>query len=434
MKRYIPQIILAAGIVIAWGSGAAMALSDTNNVSDAERQISEYEDLGTYRNALDLYDVMIDEYPDDISWYERKANAYYQMGAFKSYVSQCESIIETFPSDVLGYQRLLEYYDETENHQGVFDVYAQVPDDLKQNEDLSRIYRDWEHYYAYSSSSFASVEPISGGYGVVSADGYFGLVDGEGSIAVECQYDAVRSVLGDRAAVCKDGEWFVIDTDGYRVEASHDNIEDMYSPSDGYILAKVGGVYGYYDEHLKNPVHFEYEDATSFCNGVAAVKQNGSWHLIDTSFNQVGGGGYEDVVRDFSNTCSRGGFVFAKLDGSYQLLSLEGSRIGTDTFDEAKVFRGSMAAVKQGDSWGFVDQSGAIVIECKFDGADSFANGIAPVQEGDFWGFVNESGEVVVDPVFNSATTVSDTGLSGVSLDERHRYIQFYKFTLEGDE
>ena len=54
-------------------------------------------------------------------------------------------------------------------------------------------------------------------------------------------------------------------------------------------------------------------------------------------------------------------------------------------YDNARWFSEGLAAVKQNDTWGFVDKSGNVVIPFKYDDAYSFKNGVVEVMYNGRW-------------------------------------------------
>lgn len=428
MRKLLPQGILIVGMAVAWIAGIAPLFSTPVSTDAIVQQIEDNESLKTYKSALPLYDQMIEAFPDDIQWYERKANAYYELEAYKDYLGICQLMIKTFPDNAAGYEKTMAYYVETDDTNGIFSFWHSLPEDMKANEALSDAYGNVAYAYSYSGT-FSYAEPILNGFGVVATDGYYGYVNGSGSQAMECAYQDAKPLFdGGLVAVCQDNEWILVDAQGYRIRASHDAIEDLDSPSGGFCRARVNGREGYYDANLENPQHFEYEAATSFLNGVAAVKQSDGWVLINDAFEPIVDQRFEDVIVDFSNVCSRKGFIFAKTGGSYQLFDLEGNRIGDETFDNAKLFYSDRAAVQQDGKWGFVDTSGQLIIPCSYDDAESFNGGLAPVMQNDVWGFIDEEEQMVVAPEFGSASIVCGDGCSAVLAGETMRYIKFYRF------
>jgi len=58
-------------------------------------------------------------------------------------------------------------------------------------------------------------------------------------------------------------------------------------------------------------------------------------------------------------------------------------------FDDALSFGQHLAAVKQGELWGYISMAGHVVIEPVFLEARSFSNGSAPVLSERGWQFIS---------------------------------------------
>ncbi len=427
---FLPHLLLACAIAVGWVSSFWKAADSAQSESIVEARIDESEDLKTYKNVIDEYDAAIAAHPDDIEWYKRKANAYHELEWYDSYISQCQTIMRAFPNDLWGYTKLMEYYVSESDFENVFRLYRSLPESMMEDEYLKSSYESFEYQYRYMSGAYEDADPLSWGYATVGASGNRGFVNASTRRLFDRVYEDAHSTLGDAAAVKLDGEWFLIDLAGDRIRASHDAIEDLYSPFEGRVLAKVDGKYGYYDVDLKNPTHFEYDDATSFFSGIAAVKKGEKWALIDSNFNEITEYKFDAVLTDYAHVCSRTGMVFAKVGKKYQLYDAQGKRVGDGEYEDARMFVAELAAVKQGGKWGFINKQGDVAIPCAYEGAESFNLGIAPVAKGGSWGFIDETGKMVVEPTFSWASTLSREGITLVESGKAKRYIQFYKYTL----
>ncbi len=70
------------------------------------------------------------------------------------------------------------------------------------------------------------------------------------------------------------------------------------------------------------------------------------------------------------------------------------------TYCAAAAFSEGLAAVKQGDKWGFIDAENKTVIPFRFDAARSFKHGLAIVRKGEFYGMIDKTGDDVVPPIY----------------------------------
>ncbi len=65
------------------------------------------------------------------------------------------------------------------------------------------------------------------------------------------------------------------------------------------------------------------------------------------------------------------------------------------------IFSESLAGVKIGDKWGFIDRSGKQVIPPKFDNVYPFSEDLAAVMIQGKYGFIDRSGKQVIPPTFD---------------------------------
>lgn len=428
--RLIPVVLLVVLVVVGWAGtcfGNARAFVEDQQLRE---KIATNEDLETYINILSDYDTMIAREPGNMDWYLRKAAAYQAVGDEDGYVSAAEQIVKVFANDAIGYVMLMEYYESAAEYEDLLALYGQAPQGVQENEDVKRLYEAREYETVFESDAFSTGTRLRQGYGMVSVDGYYGFVDDGGATLLEPEYTKAHPFLEDTAAVYAEGEWFLIDEDGYRVRASHDAIEDLYGVSEGYALACVDGVYGYYDAELVERYHFEYENATCFLNGVAAVCKDGKWALINTSFEEVTGFDFDEVAVNEFNFCSSGGLVFAKRDGAFGLYGTDGSRVGDASFDEVKPFVSSEypAAVAQGGKWGFANANGELVIACQYDDAVSCNAGLGAVCRDGTWSYITPEGDIALETAFDSLGELSSDGYSLVTIGGGCRYLRFLKY------
>ena len=116
-----------------------------------------------------------------------------------------------------------------------------------------------------------------------------GYADLNGNLVIPIQYDSTAYFYQNRAWVKRDGQYLMIDTTGAQVGANvWQNVFSDFMCSD---LCRIflDGKWGYVNlnnETVLNPV---YEKATRFENGIAAVRQDGEWFLIDATGARIQG-------------------------------------------------------------------------------------------------------------------------------------------------
>lgn len=77
-------------------------------------------------------------------------------------------------------------------------------------------------------------------------------------------------------------------------------------------------------------------------------------------------------------------------------------------YDQVGHFHESLAPVRIGDRWGFIDRDGRTVVPFEFSGIRRGRDGRFGVQKGGKWGFVNSSGEMVIAPQYDDVGSFKD--------------------------
>lgn len=437
MKYWFKIIILIVAMSLCFSfvsgckkSDEVQVVGEVDILSPTEaiqKKIEANNAVRTYINNVSLYNELIELEPTNIEWYKGLGNTYSILGQQSKCKSLARKIIKLFPDDKTGYLMLIKYYSDRKNDMRVISTYNAAPSNVQNDAEFLGYYKNSEWAYKIRGVRREYIGSHYGGNYVFSSKGLYGYIRENLYNTLPAKYNIARPFIEDYAAVNVNNEWFFIDKDGYRVLATNEVIEDLYSMSEGFAAAKMNGHYGYVDSNFKKH-SFVYEDATSFYNGVAAVKSNGKWGLIDTEFNVITNFIYDDVVRDDANICSRYDCVIFCSQGKYLLVNFSGKQVGVEVFDNACPFYSEYAAVQNGGKWGFINNRGHVVIDFIYDDASSCAAGIAAVKKGDMWGCVNLLGEIVVPFMYEDAMSTSSIGTVAVKQDDKYRCIQFLKF------
>ena len=241
------------------------------------------------------------------------------------------------------------------------------------------------------------------------------------------KYDYATPMLNGYALV-KDGEYtYLISEESMREAYFPDEITESTGVGDSLIACKIGDAYSFY-ELTGEKVFGDYQFAGRFANGVAPVKTDKGWYLINTEGKQIGSTFFEDVKLSQVNDCSQSGVIVAKTNGQYSLYDCELKRISDYTFDDADVLinEDSLLAIEKEGKWGFIDASGKVVIEPKYEDARSFSNGLAGVKDGKFWSFINEKNEKVITGEFSDVNYFNSKGNCFVKGDNYWFYLSRY--------
>jgi len=122
----------------------------------------------------------------------------------------------------------------------------------------------------------------------------------------------------------------------------------------------VGTNAGFIDHAGKIVIEPRYDDAESFYEGYAAVKENGKWGFIDK----------------------------------------DGDMVIEPVFNEISHFSEGLCAVRLRRQWGFIDRTGKMIIAEQFQRLGDFSQGLCAAMSDDQWGFIDHSGKFVIQPQF----------------------------------
>jgi hypothetical protein len=230
---------------------------------------------------------------------------------------------------------------------------------------------------------------------IVGPDDKKGLIDIQGRIVVEPQFDwALGSSEGRAMVASQDRRGYVDGTGRVVIEPSWAEA----SPFAGGVAVVLPAVprpertfwrdmafgaraqppakYGYIDADGKLAIAAQFVEAKPFSGGVAWVNTGGRWDE----------------------------------DGKWGLIDRTGKFLIEPKFPiEPPGFAEGLCPVWQDAKWsddesvercGFVDTHGATVIPPRFRAAGSFADGLAPVVKGGKLGFVDRAGNLVIAPQF----------------------------------
>ena len=138
---------------------------------------------------------------------------------------------------------------------------------------------------------------------------------------------------------------------------------------------------------------------------------------------------FDGIVQDEKTVVCRNERLFAKKGTKYLMIDATGTQIGTQTFDDARLFADTTyAAVRQNGKWGFVDKDGAVVIPLQYEDARSFSNGLAAVKKGEKWGFVDLENNMVIAPQFEDVRDFNSSGNVFVELDSEWQCLSLYQY------
>lgn len=175
------------------------------------------------------------------------------------------------------------------------------------------------------------------------------------------------------------------------------------------------GRLGYFDSNGKKIISCQYEEAEPFVNGVAKVRKDGKYGLINEKGKAIGGLKYT-VMEEYANTdyyivCDGGSI---KEDKKESLISKLAGSTPKGNGNNVALFKGSTLYPIKDGKWGVIDKYGKILIEPDYDELSNPIDGIIYVNKGGKYGFYNEDFTLVLKPTYNFIGTFNNLGLCWV--------------------
>ncbi len=360
---------------------------------------------------------------------------------YKEYMEQAKLLGESFyesavldyviyfPESATAYDELCSYYYKTESYKKVIETALKAHELEIATENVRDLYLECYYMYNYIRTEIEEATTFLGNYALVKQGGVYGYITTSGRNLIKPVYESANAFLGDSTAVNDGTEWYMINTGGYKIARPSQKVDYMSFVSNGKILVGKGGKFDYTDPSFKMPETFRYEKASNFKNGIAAVKKDGKWALLNSDMEFKTNFIFEDILLDEYNTCISNNVIFAKTGGKYFMYNPEGKKITEQGFDNAYPFvTNEPAAVCIDNKWGFVDATGKMVIEPKYKEAKSFCCSLAPVTEDGVWGYISSDGTYRIKPTFVDCMPFSANGIAAIKEGEMWSYIKLISF------
>ena len=364
---------------------------DIKSSPEIYKEVADYyKSQNKTDDYIDWCEDFLENYPKEVMAYECLIEAYANGSDYKAcydliYTAQKRNLKSDFInkiSDEIKYVYKLDFstYDEigvysnnfcAVNNNGLWgfvDRYGELR--------VSTVYTSTG---AYTQSAFASVVnqkgeayfiDKSGSKVLVSKDSYasFGLLVNNTIAAKKTDnrytylndkfevlfgdYDYASTMNNSRAAVVKDGKWYVINEKGNNINSQS------------------------YLDVILDEKEIAYRNDRIFVS-----QEEGTYILVDGACKQIGTLVFEDAIPFMSEQ-----YAAVKIDGKWMFIGKDGKLISDKTYEGAKSFSNGLAAVCIDGMWGFVDESENIVITPKFQDASYFnEKGSCFVKQNDKW-------------------------------------------------
>ncbi|MBO7301002.1 MAG: WG repeat-containing protein [Tidjanibacter sp.] len=193
-------------------------------------------------------------------------------------------------------------YDHDEYIEGEMVDFAKC-DEVYQSDQIVRFRKGDIWGYAHWNGEYIAIERIilyandfAEGRAVIRTKRGYGMIDTSGRVVMNDVWEDLCWYGDENIATASDenGKWYIFDRLGRRLSTIP--AEWLGDPSEGFVVARKGKKFGYYATNGDRLTDFIYDEAFSFCNGVALVTKGKSRYHIDTTLHRISNN-QEEIVR-----------------------------------------------------------------------------------------------------------------------------------------
>lgn len=433
--RFLVPIILIILMLASWYT----LISDTVKVnSQYEAYLNaarKFAKDGITKYAIENYNQVL-KIKSTIEVYDEVAEYYKSQDNTSEYLTWCKDFFETYPRDTKSYDRLLDAYMTEKDYTSCYDVLETAEKRNISSEYIKNVAEQIKYEFELEFNTYDDVGVYSNNYCAVLNKNVWGFVDRYGKQRISCKYLQVGAFTKSNFAsvVNTNNEAYFIDKSGLKVLPSREFYKSFGLLIDGLIsVEKKNGKYIYINQDFEELIS-EFDYASSFNNGIAAVKNEEKWSLINTEGNKISDESYMDIKLDEKKIAYRNERIFVSInEGKYKMVDGKGNQIGKLEFEDAMpFFDETYASVKIDGKWTFVNKNGELISDKTYDLARSFSNGLAAVCINGNWGFIDETEDIVIEPQFFDAKDFNEIGSCFVQTDDKWQLLKLYRLNREG--
>lgn len=438
-KKLVP-IVLIAVLLLSWYKLLSTKLDGAQEYNEYLKTAREYAEDGVTKYAIEYYNLAL-SVNENIDLYIEVAEYYKGQEKTEEYLAWAEQAMAIYPTNSKAYDAVLNANMLREDYDSCYDVLEMAEKRGVSSEYMKETKKQIAYFYKFDYNNYDNVMIYSNNYCAVQDEGLWGFVDRYGNLRIGCKYSTVGAYTQSNfvSVVNKDGEAYFIDKEGSKVIALDKDITRAgLLVGDVIAVQKSDGTYVYInqsgEEIIKPAEGTVYEYASTMNNGVAAVKTNNVWMLIDSTGKQLVKKTYTDIKLDEKEIVFRNDRLFVQdTDGLYIMIDCDGKQIGKHRFEDARLFSSeSYAAVKINGKWAFIDKNGELISDKTYDDARSFSNGLAAVCINGKWGFVDENEKLRIDAIFDGASDFNEKGSCFVKNGDTWQLLKLYRLNREG--
>ena len=419
--RIVITIILIGMIAIAW-------LSNISNTIAKTEEYNSYIKSAESNMESSLYQKAISDYENALSIKENESIRRELLKAYrlayedetiqdKKYVQALEAFCKEYPKKADIWEELIQLELNNGDYKDARNYYNKAVRAGAKSEKIDELKDIINYSFKSNGRIYTEIVQTLDGYSSVFNGKEWGVISPDGNWYYESNY-VFTSPTGSKKPilVTNERDTRILNESGIVQAKTDDTVSYCRIINDGLVPIKDGEQWSFYNYKDKKFISDKYDDATCFEDGIAYVKQNNKWYLIDTSGKLNKDVVFDNIVFLSSGEFASNGVMVACRNGNYGLYTIDGKSFSDFSVPEMDVNMGGLIAFKGANGkWGFINAKGKTVIDPTYEKAKSFSGGLAAVLVNGKWGFINESNKLVIPNEYVDAGYFSSKGVCFVS-------------------
>lgn len=400
-------------------------------------QAAEFDEAGLYQKAAQSYERALEIKESKAVyelWLDSYGKAYTDRAVgFNTYADALKTMCGLYERDVVYWERLLTLQMENGKLNDAYDTFDRFRNIGVSSAVIDEIADEILYVYNVHRKPYMEYVRNTTGYYTVKDGQGWGIVRPNGEIVYDCKYEYISPYNANYDAL-------FISEKGQRIAdvnaVVQAKLDIAYTKTGAWVdgllpVCGEDGTWYYLNSKTNEKVHGTYLRASNYASGIAAVFNGSEWTLVDASGAAVCDKRFSDVKLHGNGDYQYGGIMIAAENGAYGIYDATGSLLADLQAKDMDIYMGESIAYCDAATgmWGMVTKDGKIAIAPTFAAAKSYSNGLAAVSDGELWGFADKAGEVVIGYQFYDADYFTNAGLCAVSLNgENFVFIQLRFF------
>ncbi|HFC01119.1 MAG TPA: WG repeat-containing protein, partial [Phaeodactylibacter sp.] len=239
-----------------------------------------------------------------------------------------------------------------------------------------------------SKKFFKKIAPFKEGLAVVNRKNKYGFIDPNGHIVIDCQYSKASNFSEGLAAVQKNGKCGFVNKKGKKVIPLHYS-RCLDFEGGKAIVYKGMRKAGVIDRAGNEIIPPSINGLVGFSERRGLIRDN-SWNYHYITDEALFYEGYYDYARAFEY-----GIAIVKKDGKWGIINRNGMPVISPKYDKIETFENGYAKVRIDGFSGLTDLDGKVIVPPDFEYISYAGSGLFRVEQGDKVGYFNSQGEWV---------------------------------------